>query len=197
MICGYLKFSPLLRILFIFFTKAQNAKVELREKYSDEEIAEYMLIPQQMTKEEKKESDEVLRAFRFNLLREKNIEQRIFSDLMRLRFQIEDYLKQKDFSEEKTFGKFLTEYVRIIDRTKKRFSEELKIHYSRLSRVINDKEEPNIELIYRLEKHSSNLVPAILWWKLVSKKQEYLIQKNKTLRSEEAAKVESVISFRA
>ena len=116
---------------------------------------------------------------------------------MRLRFQIEDYLKQKDFSEEKTFGKFLTEYVRIIDRTKKRFSEELKIHYSRLSRFINDKEEPNIELIYRLEKHSSNLVPAILWWKLVSKKQEYLIQKNKTLRSEEAAKVESVISFRA
>lgn len=170
---------------------------KLREKYSDEEIAESMLIPQQMTKEEKKESDEVLRAFRFNLLREKNIEQRIFSDLMRLRFQIEDYLKQKDFSEEKTFGKFLTEYVRIIDRTKKRFSEELKIHYSRLSRVINDKEEPNIELIYRLEKHSSNLVPAILWWKLVSKKQEYLIQKNKTLRSEEAAKVESVISFRA
>lgn len=30
-------------------------------------------------------------------------------------------------------------------------SKELNIYYTRLSRIINDREEPNIELTYRLE----------------------------------------------
>lgn len=170
---------------------------KLRKKYTVEEIAESMLIPQEMTKEEKEKADEELIAFRFKLLRERTPEQRIFSDLMRFRFQIEEYIKNEPYSDDHSFGKFLSEYLRIIDRTKKRLAEELKVHYTRLSRISNDKEDPNIELIYRLEKHSGNLVPAIFWWKLIAKKQEDQIRKNSILRKKEAAKVESVIQTRA
>ena len=177
--------------------KYEKIYQELRKKYTDEEIAESMLIPQDLTKEEKKKADEEMRAFRFKMLRERTEDQRIFSDLMRLRFQMEEYIKREPFSENKTIGNYISEYVRILNRTKKKLSEDLNVHYTRLSRIINNREEPNIELIYRLEKHSGNLIPAIIWWKLVSKKQEHFIKKDQETRLREASKVESAVKFRA
>ena len=177
--------------------KYEKIYKELRKKYSDEEIADSMLIPQDLSESEQKKADEELRAFRFKLLREQTEEQRIFSDLMRFKFLMEDYIENADYSEEKNFGKHIEEYLRILNRTKKKLSEDLGIHYTRLSRIINSKEEPNIELIYRLEKHSGELIPALLWWKLAMKKQEYHIKKDKQTRKKEASKVKNAIKFRA
>ena len=59
---------------------------ELRKEYTDEEIAESILIPADLTAEEKAVADEEMRAFRFKLLREQTEEQRIFSELVRLEF---------------------------------------------------------------------------------------------------------------
>ncbi|MGH1334889.1 MAG: hypothetical protein ACRBFS_02100 [Aureispira sp.] len=70
-------------------------------------------------------------------------------------------MKKDIYISEKSFEKHLEEYVHILKRTKKKLSEDLDIHYTRLSRIINDREEPNIELTYRLEVHSGNLVPFI------------------------------------
>ncbi|MEM9897578.1 MAG: hypothetical protein AAF789_14550, partial [Bacteroidota bacterium] len=81
-------------------------------------------------------------------------------------------------------------------RTKKRLSEELSVHYTKLSRVINNREAPNIDFIYRLEEHSGRLVPALVWWKLMIKKQEYEIAKDKSARNEVAAKVKRAITYR-
>ncbi len=177
--------------------KYEKIYQELRKTLTDEEIADSMLIPEELSAAEQKKADEELRAFRFKLLRERTEEQRIFSDLMRLRFQIEDYIESEPFSEEKTIGKYIEEYLRILGRTKKSLSEDLAIHYTRLSRIINNKEEPNIEFIYRLEKHSGNLIAAMLWWRLITKKQEYVIKKNDLLRNQEAAKVTNGLTFAA
>ncbi|MGB0932400.1 MAG: hypothetical protein ACPGVB_16580, partial [Chitinophagales bacterium] len=119
---------------------------ELKKEYSDEEIADSMLIPADLTEEEQKQADEELRAFRFQLLRNQTEERRIISDLMRFRFQLAYYIKNQEFSKERNFGKCLEEYVRILNQSKKKLSEDLDIHYTRLSRIINDREEPNIEL---------------------------------------------------
>ncbi|MEM1220910.1 MAG: hypothetical protein AAGH79_18460, partial [Bacteroidota bacterium] len=89
----------------------------------------------------------------------------------------------------------LEEYVTILRRTKKRLSEDLAVHYTRLSRIINDREEPNIELMYRLEKHSANLIPAVYWWKLVMKKQEFHLSQDNQTRMVEAAKVKNPIQI--
>ena len=59
---------------------------ELRKEYTDEEIAESILIPADLTAEEKAVADEEMRAFRFKLLREQTEEQRIFPELVRLEF---------------------------------------------------------------------------------------------------------------
>lgn len=173
--------------------KYEEIYKELRKKYTDEEIAKSMLIPADLTEEERKKANEELRAFRFNLLSERTEAQRIFSDLMRFRFQMEDYIENGIYAEEKSFGKHLEEYIRILKRTKKQLSEDLDIHYTRLSRIINNREDPNTELMYRLEKHSGKLISALTWWKLLIKKQEYHLKQDKETRQKEASKVKNAL----
>ena len=170
---------------------------ELSKQYTDQEIVDSMLIPEDLTPEEQKKANEEFRALRFKMLREQTEEQRIYSDLLRFKYVMEDYIKEKAFDADKTLGKHLEEYTRILKKTKKSLSEDLGVHYTRLSRIINDREEANIEFIYRLEKHSANLIPALYWWKLVIKQQEYIIKQDEETRRKEAAKVKNAIKFRA
>lgn len=169
---------------------------KLREKYTVEEIAESMMIPADLTEEERKKADEEMRAYRFRRLKEMTEEDWIHADTLRLRFQIEDYLKEKEFSPERSFGKCLEEYIHALRKTKKAFAGDIGIHYTRLSRILHGKEEPNLALIYRLEKHSGQLIPAILWWKLMIKKQEHQIRMDEKTRIEEGRKVKNALESR-
>jgi len=177
--------------------KYEKIYQQLRKQYSDEEIADSMLIPADLTEAERKAANTELVAFRMKLLREQTEEKRIYSDLLRFKYLMEDYIKEQPFDEKKSFGKHLSDYVHLLKRTKKQLSEDLNIHYTRFSRIVNDREEPNIELMYRLEKHSANLIPAIYWWKLVTKKQEHIIRKDAATRKKEGAKVKNGVKFRA
>lgn len=67
---------------------------QLRKKYTDEEIASSMLIPADLSEEEQKKADEELRAFRFKLLSERTEEQRVYSDLLRMQYQLERNIKE-------------------------------------------------------------------------------------------------------
>ncbi len=178
---------------------SKNEKVyqKVSKHLTDEEIADSMLIPADLTDEEQKRADEELRAFRFKLLAEMTEEQRVYSDLLRFRYQLENYLENDEFNPEREFGLQLEEYARILKRTKKQLSEDLNIHYTRLSRIINNRESPNIELTYRLEKHSGELIPALTWWRLIIKKQEFEIKRDKKTRKIEAGKVKNVVKYRA
>lgn len=177
--------------------KYEKIYKELRKTYSDEEIAESMMIPQDMTDEEKEKSHAEIREFRFKLLKDRTEEQRIHSELLRFKFLMEDYIKNSPYLEDNSFGKYLAEYVRILNRTKKSLSEDLDVHYTRLSRIINDREDPNVELMYRLEKHSGEIIPALYWWKLIVKKQEFIIKRDKKTRKNESSRVKNAIKFRA
>lgn len=174
--------------------KYEEIYQKLREKYTDEEIADSMLIPADLSEEEKQALAEEMKAIRMQKLREMTEEDRILSDVMRLRFQIESYVKESGFSFQKTFGKYLEEYIRILNKQRRAIAEDLSIHYTKLSRIINDKEEPNVELAYRLEKHSGNLISAKLWWKLMIKKQEFIISEDKETRKEQQEKVKNALS---
>lgn len=166
---------------------------ELRKKYTVEEIATSMLIPADLSPAEKEKADQELREYRMRMLAGMTEEDRLLSGVMGLRIQMQDYLKQGIFSSDKSFGKYLGEYIRIINRSRKVISEEIAIHYTKLSRILNDKEEPNVELCYRLEKHSGNLIKAELWWKLIIKKQEYELARDHETRKEEQDKVKNPI----
>ena len=166
---------------------------KMREKYTDEEIAESAMIPADLSEEELKQSNEEIRAYRMKKLNEMTDEDRILSDVMRLRFEIERYIAGSAFSFDKTFGRFLAEYQRAIRKSQNELSDDLSVHYTKLSRILNDKEEPNVELVYRLEKHSANLIKAELWWKLMIKKHEFIILKDDETRKVEYEKVKNSI----
>jgi len=171
--------------------KYQKIYQKLRKKYSKEEIADSMMIPADLTAREKKELAEEMREIRKQKLRETTEEDRILSDVMRLRFQMEDYVKRQNFSFQKTFGKYMEEYIRILKKSRREIAEDLSIHYTKLSRIINDKEEPNIELSYRLEKHSGEIIKAELWWRLMIKKQAFIIARDEETRKAEQKKVKN------
>lgn len=171
--------------------KYEKIYKKLREKYSDQEIVDSMLIPQDLSEKEKQELSKEMREIRMQKLRETTEEDTILADVMRLRFQIENYIKKEAFSFEKTFGKYLGEYLRIIKKSRREIAEDLSVHYTKLSRIINDKEEPNIELSYRLEKHSGELIRTELWWKLMIKKHEFIISQDQETRIKEQKKVKN------
>ena len=164
---------------------------KLKKKYSKEEIADSVLVPADLTAKEKKDLAKEMKDIRLQKLRETSEEDQILSDVMRLRFQLENYIKKQNFSFQKTFGKYLEEYIRIIKKSRKEIAQDLSIHYTKLSRIVNDKEEPNIEICYRLEKHSAYLIKAELWWKLIIKKQEFILLKDDETRNAEQQKVKN------
>lgn len=116
-----------------------------------------------------------MKVIRFCKFREVIEEDRILVDVMRFRFQIEYYFKEDEFFFNKIFGKYFEEYIWIFNKLWKDIVEDLFIYYIKLSRVINDKEELNIGMVYWLEKYLGYLINVRLWWKLIIKKQEFII----------------------
>jgi len=164
---------------------------KLRETYSDEEIAEGFMIPETLTDEEAQLEAVAFRKMRFEMLSNRTDEQRMLSEVTRLRIKINEYLKEGVFLENQSFGKILDEYIRILNRSRKVFAEEIDLHYTKLSRIINGKEVPSISLIYRLEQHTAELIPAIYWWKLLTRQQEQAIQVDKEQRKIEQKRVKN------
>ncbi|MEM8900043.1 MAG: hypothetical protein AAGC85_18150 [Bacteroidota bacterium] len=166
---------------------------KLLKQYSDQEIADSMLIPAQLNEPQKTYERKEFVEKRMSMLNDMTEEDRMRADIMRLRFQMEGYLKVEGFAFDKTFGKYLEEYMRILRKDRKEIAADLAVHYTKLSRILNDKEEPNVELSYRLEKHSGQLIQATTWWKLTMKKQVFLISMDEETREREQQKVKGFL----
>jgi len=166
---------------------------QLKKKYTNEEIADSIMIPADLSKKEQLDLAAEMKAIRFQKLSETTEEDRILADVMRLRFNIEAYLQKNTFLFDKTFGKYLEEYIRILKKSRKEIASDLALHYTKLSRIINDKEEPSIALCYRLEKYTGNLIQAKLWWQLLIKKQAFILEEDKVTRTEEQGKVKNAL----
>lgn len=163
---------------------------KLRETMTIEEIAESTIIMADLTPEEKIQSDKEMREYSLKRIANMTAKDHVFGDTVRTSILMREYLKdEENFSSEKTFGHFLKEYITATRIKRRDFAKEIAVHYTKLSRIINDKEEPNIDLCYRLEKHSEDIIPAIDWWNLVIKKQMYTILQDKERRARERAKV--------
>lgn len=170
---------------------------KLSSKFSPEELAEGYVFPVEMSEAEELELREEMRQVREARLRESNEKERIFADLVRLKLQMRDYIQAIHFDPEMHLGRFLAEYLRIIGRSQKDLASDLGIHPSRLNRILHDREDPNMGLIYRLEKHSGMTIPAILWWRLLIKKQEHFLKMDERTREKEGKKVKNELRLSA
>ena len=70
-------------------------------------------------------------------------------------------------------------------------------HPTKLSRILNEKENPNIELMYRLGKHSDGELPVHYWWRLFSRQLENKIKTDLEKKLDEASKVKGHLDIRA
>lgn len=169
---------------------------DLRKQLSDEEIAESFVFRSTLMGEERKQADEEFRRLRFEQLKNMSDEQILQSELMRMKLLMKDYFKQSEFIESYSFSSQLKKYIDLLKKTRTDFAADLDIHKTKLSRILNDKENPNIELMYRLEHHSNNMIPATYWFKLYSRKLEEDIKMDQEKRAEEYKRVKNKLKFK-
>lgn len=169
---------------------------DLRKTLSDEEIAESYVLRSTMPDEVREKADEEFRRLRFEQLKNRSDEQILRGELMRMKLLMKDYFKQSSFIESYSFSNQLKQYIDLLKKTRTDFAADIDIHKTKLSRILNDKENPNIELMYRLEHHSGDMIPATYWYKLHSKKLEEDIKMDDKKRTEEHKRVKNKLTFR-
>jgi plasmid maintenance system antidote protein VapI len=170
---------------------------ELSEQFTDQELVEGYVFPADLEEQEKEAIEAEFRALRFKALKERTEEQRLLSALMRIKLLIKDYFESEHFDQEFSFSHQLEQYIKLIGRSQKDFAAEIDLHPTKLSRILNGRDNPNNELVYRLEKHCGNIIPAIYWWRLYAKQLEDEIKTNDSQRNIEWGKVKNNLMFRA
>lgn len=162
---------------------------------TDEEIVESFVFRSTMTAEEKEAADAEFRKLRFEQLKNMSDEQRLKGELRRMQSLMEDYFKQSTYIVSYSFANQLKAYIGFLKKTHTSFAKDIGIHKTKLSRILNHKENPNIDLMYRLERHSGQMLPAIYWFRLHVKQLEHSIKEDETKRQEAYKKVSNELSF--
>ncbi len=157
--------------------------------YTDRELAEAHIFQSDLTAEEKAKADIELKDLRMSRLKQMIDKQKLYADLLRLKFKMEDCIHHENEDTLFSFGVFLQEYLHILNKKQIDFANEINLHPTKLNQIINDKTNPNIALAYRLEKHSGGFITALLWWRLAAKKIELNILNDYSTRKKEADKV--------
>ena len=169
-----------------------NLYKKLRQQYTDEELVEFFVFPHGLTKEEKNKADRELWEFRKKRLQEMTLEEKIYSGLLGIKYQIKAYVESGYYDENKNVSNYLHEYMRVVAKNQKELAEDIAIHATRLSRILNRREKLSLAIAYRLEGHSGDLLPAILWWKLMQKEVEHEIRTDEKERRKEKKRVKNI-----
>ncbi|HRD79757.1 MAG: hypothetical protein IAE84_05940 [Saprospiraceae bacterium] len=169
----------------------------LLEEFTVEEIAGAYIFSGDLEKNEQTEIEEEFRKLRAKALLERTEEQRLLSELMRMKLLMRDYFERSGFEEAFSFSKQLEQYIKILGRSHKEFAEDVDLHPTKLSRLLNDRENPNVELTYRLETHCGNIIPAVYWWKLLAKRMEENVRTDDEMRQTEKQRVRNQLRFSA
>ena len=178
--------------------KSEKIYKELSKVYTDDEIVEsFVFNDDSLSEEEQREAEKEFRELRLSRLKSMTEAELLYGKLMKLKLRIENYLEEGRFHSEFNFSKQLKMYSEIINKTNKEFAGDLDVHPTKFSRIINGREDPNIDIMYRLEEHSSGEIPAHNWWRLYSLELEYRIKTDLEKKIEESKKVKNPIQLRA
>lgn len=150
-----------------------------------EELAEAIVFPVTLTPSQKKEARKQLAIARKKSREKMSDDDRLSLQVLQLKFQLEDYIQNKEFHPDLTFGHFLKKYVDLLQVKRKDFADEISIDETLLSQFINQHRMPPDYITIRLEIHSNNSIPALYWFKLVEKQREFELKTDKELRRKE------------
>lgn len=159
---------------------------------SKKEIVESIV---QSKSSSKKEHEEFLKK-RLALMNSRTKEDLTISNLLQFKFEVGAYIELGKYDSRYSFANCLKRYMQIVNRSNKDLTEELSIHKTKLSRILNEREDANSKLSYKLEKHSGELLPAIFWWRLITLKKESEIVSSKKERKEASRNIKSIVKIR-
>lgn len=177
-------------------TNRKEIKETNFSKFTGEELADAFVFPADkvLSTKEKKEEDDFWKARR-NQFENRALREKMYSRLLQLKFQLEDYIDSSQYVEALNFGFFLNEYVSRQDKKDKDFAVEVDVKPAVLSQYINNHRKPTDEFIIRLELHSNGMFPAISWFKIIQKDKEHEIITSQKLREEESKHVKNRLGF--
>jgi plasmid maintenance system antidote protein VapI len=165
------------------------------KKLTNKELAESYVFPNVLTGKEKEKADQEFLALRMQMLAKRTDDQKLYADVLQLKYKLEDYLNSSAYNKTLTFGYFLMEYLRILNKKQTEFAKEIDLHETRLNRILKDADEPNKQLMYRLEYHSAKIISALMWWRLSEKSAEFALLNDKETQRKEYAKVKNKLAF--
>ncbi|KAA2242414.1 hypothetical protein F0L74_07660 [Chitinophaga agrisoli] len=166
----------------------------LQQEYTLEEIAESFVFPGPQGPEREAMLAEFT-AFRKHARATETPEEKLIVRMLELRFQVQHYLKTDAVDEHLHFAHFLKEYITRLAKTNKDFAADIDIDPAELSLVLNRRRQPTDKLIYRLQIHSNENFPAVLWFKLLEKERAYELSRNKELIDKERKHVKKGLTF--
>lgn len=157
---------------------------------------EYSLPHHGLTIKQKESADQELKRLRFERLKQTSAEQKIYAELISLKFSIVDYLESGIFSEKFLFSEFLKRYVSILGISRRKLADNLGIHETKFSRIINNKENPGVGILYRIEEHSNGILSASLLWQIVTKKIIIEIENNSKEKRKQSKMVKNKLNLK-
>lgn len=158
---------------------------------------EYSLPHHGLSASEKAEADNILMEARLASLAKIGDEEKIYADLVSLKFKLLEYIGNGIFSEKYLFSEFLSRYIHILNTSKRQLAKDLSIHESKFSRLVNNKENPGVGILYRIEEHSNQLIPASLLWKIVNMKLAVEIDTNIEERNKQYLLVQNKLKLKS
>ncbi len=167
----------------------------LTKKHTPGEIAESLVFPVHTTKKEREKLLDDFRAVRKHVSGRQTPESKRKSQLLQLKFIIEDYLQSQNIPSQYFFGYFLKEYITRIEKKNKEFALEIAIDPAELSQVINRHRKPTDKLIYRLDIHSNKNFPALLWFAVLEKERAIELAVDKSIIESEKIHVKHTLEF--
>jgi len=168
---------------------------EIEKKYKPVEIAESYVFPNDSDPSQRAQSLEIFQNWRRNNESNRTIKSKLITNLLQLKFVMEDYIMQKEYKEDYDFSYFLTQYIDRLEIKRKEFAQEIDVNPTELSQIINRHRFPNEKFIIRLEVHSNKNFPAVIWFKVIEKGRIFHLQNDSRLRLSESRHVKSKLDF--
>lgn len=168
---------------------------KIKENYSSNEIAKAYVFRPNLTKKQKEKADAELANSREKRNSQITDAQKIYSNLLQLRFIMEDYIKSESYDEKLSFAYFLRHYIKLKYKVNKDFANDIHLDETELSSILNKRRPPSDKTIIRLELHSNNIISAISWFKVLEKEKEHQFYTDKNIRKEEEKNVKNRFVF--
>jgi plasmid maintenance system antidote protein VapI len=168
---------------------------DIDKEYTFEEIAESFVFPGPKDPNERESLLDEFRKHRKKVSDRQSEKTKLISQLLQLKFLIEDHIKSDTFNKNYYFGYFLKEYIVRLEKKNNQFANEIDVKPTELSQVINKRRKPTEKLIFRLEIHSNKNFPALMWFRLLEKDRAYELKHNKDIIDSEKKHVKEKLAF--